>query len=269
MQTQRPPMSLDEVRYKAPSVFATQAHGGVSDDYRFIPTVDMANTLMRQGWQIVQAGEHKVRNASKAGFQKHMLRFRNPSLPTVNGSEVDLVVLNSHDRTSAFRFLAGIYRQVCANGMIAGDNLFAPISVKHIGYSADNVVDAAFKVVESVPVIADRLQLMSGIALTEGEQKALASAAIVLKYGAPTEEKKLPLSVVGALKPRRSEDAQRDLYTTINVLQENLVRGGQRDSALPRGQRRLTRPVGSISENIKLNQGLWTLAEEMLKLKQA
>lgn len=264
-------LSMDEIRRLAPSVFATQPHHAVSAEYRFIPTVDMVNTLTSQGWEVVQAGEHRVRNASKAGFQKHMLRFRNPNLPKIgNGdSEIDLVVMNSHDRTSAFRFLAGLFRFVCANGMVAGENLFQPISVKHIGYKADAVIEASYRIIDSVPKVAESVDAMKSLILSDDERRAFANAALITKYGAPEEGKALPITANCLLKPRRTDDTAKDLWTTLNVVQENAIRGGQRDYSVPRGSRRLTRGVESISENTKLNQGLWALAEEMKKLKIA
>lgn len=274
--SERRVLTMDEIRRLAPSVFATAPHGGVSEAYRFIPTVDMVNTLTAQGWQVVQAGEHRVRNASKAGFQKHMLRFRNPNLPTIgNGdSEIDLVVMNSHDRTSAFRFLAGLFRFVCANGMVAGENLFQPISVKHVGYKADNVIEASYRLIDSVPKVAESVGVMQSLILSDDERRAFANAALITKYGNPEDGKALPISAETALKTRRAADTANDLWSTLNVVQENLIRGGQHEITTLNGRRvrttrARTRGVASISENTKLNQGLWTLAEEMKKLKNA
>lgn len=264
--TARSPLAMDEVRRLAPSVFAERPHEAVSAGYRFIPTVAMLETLTKEGWQVVQAGEHRVRNASKAGYQKHMLRLRNPMLPKIADSEVDLVVMNSHDRTSAFQFYAGLYRFVCANGMVCGEDLFPRMSVKHIGYQTDNVLEASYRVIDSVPRLADSVEAMRSIQLDADERQAFASAALVAKYGAPEEGKTLPIRPELLLRPRRQDDTAKDVWTTLNTVQENLIRGGQRDFS--RSPRR-TRGVSSISENTKLNQALWTLAEAMKKHKSA
>ena len=257
-------LSLDDVRRAAPSVFATQPHHAVSSEYRFIPTVDMLNTLMAQGWQPVQAGEHRVRSASKKGYQKHLLRLRNPNLPKIGDSEIDLLVYNSHDRTSAFRFLAGLFRFVCANGLVAGENLFQPISVKHIGYKADSVIEASYRIVDNVPKIAESVDAMRSIILSDEERIAFANASLIAKYGEPAEGKSLPVRPEILLRARRQEDTAKDLWTTFNTVQENAIHGGQRDFTL---SRRRTRGVSSISESTKLNQALWTLAEEMKRIK--
>lgn len=258
---------MDHIRRVAPSVFATAPHEGVSDKYRFIPTIEMLNTLTKQGWEVVQAGEHRVRLASKKGFQKHMLRLRNPSLPKVGDSEIDLVVMNSHDRTSAYRFLGGLFRGVCANGLVAGENLFAPISIKHVGYTAGNVIEASYRLIDSIPQISASVDSMRSVALTDQERLAFASAAIVTRYGEAEPDKVIPITAAKLLERRRHEDSSKDLWTTFNVVQENLIKGGQKDWNVPRGQRRRTRGVESLTENSKLNQALWTLAEKMKELK--
>jgi hypothetical protein len=272
MNQERRILELDDVRRLAPSVFATEAHHGVSSEYRFIPTVDMLQTLMSEGWQVTQAGEHRVRNASKKGYQKHLLRLRHPSLPTIGDSEVDLLIFNSHDRTSAFKFMAGVYRFVCANGMVAGQGLFDPICVKHIGYKAENAIEASYRLIENVPQIAASVNAMREVDLDHEERVAFANSALIAKYGQAEEGKPNPAPFDGSrlLSVRRQEDQGTDLWSTFNVVQENLIKGGQRTfrpNAQGRFRRVTSRPVGSISENAKLNQALWTLAESMKVIK--
>jgi hypothetical protein len=54
----------------------------------------------------------------KGAFARHLLRFRHAdhlSAPAVGGEVPELVLLNSHDGTSAYKFLTGIFRLVCSN----------------------------------------------------------------------------------------------------------------------------------------------------------
>lgn len=265
-------LTIDELKEKAPSVFATSAHPSVSGNYKFIPTIEMLETLMTQGWEVVQAGEHKVRKAGKAGYQKHLIRLRNPNLPMVNDSEVDLLVYNSHDRTSAFKFLAGVYRFVCANGMVTGQDLFKPISVRHIGYKATNVIEASYRVIESVPQITESINAMNTIELTQDEKLTFGKQAIIAKYGPQTIDKDTgvtipyPVTPELVILPNREADQGNSLWNTFNVIQENLVKGGQKDWY---SGRRMTREVKSIDKSTQLNQKLWMLAEDFKKFKTA
>jgi hypothetical protein len=71
-------------------------------------------------------------------------------------------------------------------------------------------------------------------------------------------------------RARRGDDTGSDLWTTLNRVQENSIRGGLRGvtrDANGRRQVRRTREVTGIDQDVKLNRALWTLAEEMRKLK--
>jgi len=54
----------------------------------------------------------------------------------------------------------------------------------------------------------------------------------------------------------------------LNVAQENLLRGGQPGRAAD-GRSVTTRAITAIDQGTALNRALWTLAEEMAKLKSA
>ena len=61
-----------------------------------------------------------------------------------------------------------------------------------------------------------------------------------------------------------------DLWTTFNVVQENIIRGGLRGrkrGSNGRMRNMTTRPVKALDRNIKLNQALWVLTEKMAELK--
>ena len=74
------------------------------------------------------------------------------------------------------------------------------------------------------------------------------------------------------LEPVRYGDRATDLWTTFNVVQEHLLRGGTRYAGYIPAEasaifpthfvRNTTRPVGGIQEAQKLNKALWTLADE-------
>lgn len=85
------------------------------------------------------------------------------------------------------------------------------------------------------------------------------------KYG-PSETGAFPITESQVLRAQRSDDVGQDLWRVFNRTQENLVRGGVRGRAAT-GRRIRTRAVTGISENVGLNRALWTLAEEMAKLK--
>jgi hypothetical protein len=112
---------------------------------------------------------------------------------------------------------------------------------------------------------------MRTIDLTPNERGIFARAALSLKY-----DETIPIEPVKLLAPRRYDDKNTDLWTTFNTIQENLTKGGIRyytdthrneQGALVPARRHRTREVKSIQEDAKLNKALWTLAEEMERLK--
>jgi len=95
----------------------------------------------------------RVRDSSKREFTKHMLRLRHAD--QITGEEADeIVLLNSHDGTSSYQMLAGTFRFVCQNGMVAGENI-ADIRVPHKGNVAQNVINGAFDVLDGFELIRE------------------------------------------------------------------------------------------------------------------
>ena len=105
---------------------------------------------------------------------------------------------------------------------------------------------------------------MAGLQLADGERRAFARAAMALRF----EGKAAPVTEDQVMRPRRHEDEKPDLWTTFNVVEENLIKGGLRGRDA-NSRRRHTRGIVGIDGNVALNQALWTLAEEMRKIKLA
>lgn len=128
-------LSLDDIRKVAPSVFAEQPYGKMSDAYRFIPTVEVVNGLIANGFQPVSASQSRTRIEGKEDFTRHVLRFRHQDLVSKldsylvpgthdaitaqNVPEVpEIVLLNSHDGSSSYQISLGFFRLVCSNGLM-------------------------------------------------------------------------------------------------------------------------------------------------------
>lgn len=261
-------LSHAELQAAAPSVFADHPHARVSPRYSFVPTAAVVECLRAEGWAPVWAAEQRVRTPERRGFQKHLVRFArrddlSRSLPREERPE--LVLVNSHDRTSAYQLHAGVFRLVCANGMILSDCLFARVSITHVRFELARVIEASFAVVRQMPALADRLAQYKAGRLTALERWAFACAALKIKYGSV---KDAPIGHDTVLRPRRPEDAAPTLWNTLNVLQENLLKGGQRDpyrrrldaSARPAGR---TRAIRGLDEGVRVNKALWDYAETL------
>jgi hypothetical protein len=250
---------------KAQSIFATKPHKDRSNKYHFIPTIEVLNVLKSQGWSPISVQEQRVNNEERKGFQKHIVRLRNfDTALTFNGSCVELVLVNAHDGTSSYQLHAGIFRMVCLNGMVVGDSLFPCMKVRHHGYQEQDFIDISHQVIKTVPTISERVDLFSSVELNSSERDSFALESLSLKYKDLNES---PLQANQLLRPRRQADTRHDLYTTYNVIQENLIRGGLLGRSQT-GKYRRTRKVNSINESVRLNKGLWNLAGNILVKKK-
>ncbi len=114
-------ISDEEVRRLAPSVFASQPIAGVSARYSFLPTSSILTGMRENGWVPVRALEQSIRTEARRGFQKHIVRFaRSEHLQTWEKNQVrpEVVLVNSHDKSSAYQLHCGLFRLVCTNGLI-------------------------------------------------------------------------------------------------------------------------------------------------------
>lgn len=260
----------DTIRRYAPSVFAEQSSQDTSSKYLFVPTIDIVNQLSREGFNVVDASQSRAKSEDGKVYAKHMLRFRHESkmsqeLLSLGDSVAELVLVNSHNGLSSFQFNLALFRQVCSNGLIASDSL-ASARVNHTGFDHTKVIDAVYSVIGQETKLIESVAKMREVNLAPEERLALAQSALTLRY----DEDDTKPKAEQLLRPRRYADQGADLWTTFNVVQENMLRGGLRTiSTNERGQtkRNSTRAVNSVSENKRLNQALWTLAESMRSLK--
>ena len=256
----------NEALYRhVPSVFAREAHDSRSDRYVYVPTIEIVEGLRKEGWFPFFAVQSVPRDGSRHGHAKHMLRLRrDDGIGKPEAAEV--IIVNSHDGTSAYQMFAGVLRFVCTNSMIAGER-FEEVRVPHKGGIQDQIIEGVYTVAEDFPRLIDATESMKETRLSQAEQQVLAEASLVARYG----KDESPVRPDQIIQPRRREDVGKSLWQTFNVIQENMIRGGldgRRTNTEGRIRRSRTRPINGIDQNVGLNRALWTLAEGMQRLKR-
>lgn len=257
-------LSNDDIIEMAPAAGAWEPMEGVSAKYSFVPTVKAIDLLREVGWQPIFASQSGVRKRARDGYQKHLIRFAKPDL-IMRDERIDLLLYNSHDRGCSFKLMAGIYRFVCSNGLVVGDE-YANFSHKHIGFNPDDFMQSAVQIAGSAGDIASQMDVLKQIELIPQAKSIFAKSAHKLVYDEPDEA---PIQPDDLLKTRRYEDEGSDVWSVFNVVQSNIIDGGLRGSKIgANGRRRrvTTRPVKALDKNLKLNQALWVLTQEMGKL---
>lgn len=255
------PLTNDQIARYAPSVLAEEAHESRGERYAFIPTIHVLEGLRKEGFQPFEVRQTKCRDEGKRDFTKHLIRLRHADAITSQGEVPEIVLLNSHDGTSSYQLLAGLFRFVCSNGLIAGD-ICNDIRVRHSGRVVDDVIEGSYRVLDNIRLVQDRVEQYRAIDLAPEEQNAFAQSAALLRW----DEDKVPVDAERILAVRRWEDRKTDLWTTFNRAQENLLNGGLRGRTTT-GKRTTTRAVGGVNENVKLNKALWTLADSLARFK--
>lgn len=273
-------LTREQMFRAAPSIFAAEAHGSRSDRYTYIPTIDILAGLEKEGFEVVEVAQSRARDVTRKEFTRHIVKMRRGTHEFGRPGEhvfrddreeiPEICLVNSHDGSSSYQMFAGLFRLLCNNGLMVACGVATEIRVPHTGDVLNRVIEGAYTVVGDFDKVRDNADRMKALTLDAGEQEAFARAAIVAKYGELEEGKTAyPIDARTALTPRRSGDEGGNLWRTFNRVQENLVRGGQRAARTATGRRNRTRPVEGVQQNVTLNRALWTLADEMAKLKKA
>jgi hypothetical protein len=258
------PLNNDELKKLAPSLFQEQPYHEVSEKYHFIPTIEVVEQLRDKNWYPVSVSEANVRDLDKDGFQQHYVRFQNfTDLINPNANVVELLLFNSHDRSKSFTISAGIYRYVCSNGLVIADSVFDSYKIKHLGDRDNDVSNAVNKIAQVKNRLLEKVSKFENIILSNDEKQAFLQSALPLRYS-----QNLTLDNPNELlAPLRVEDTKDDLYTTLNVLQENLlsskISGYNKDT----GRRFTSKEITSISKDVEINKGLWDIAERIASIK--
>lgn len=266
------PLTLDQIRRAAPSAFASEAHEAMSNRYAYIPTVNVIEGMMKAGFQPFAASQSRARLADKREHTKHMIRFRQvdgPSVVNVNDVFPEVVLINSHDGTSAYKLMAGLFRLICSNGAIIADSMIGNVSVRHSGNIIEQAARASVEIVERMPLVLDAVKNWGAIELTKNEQGVFAEAAREIRFADEDGNVDPSITVDKMLEARRYADNKNDLWTTYNRVQENVMKGGIKTVDAASGRKNKTRAVKSIDQDVRLNKALWTLAEKMAALKTA
>ena len=259
-------LTNEHLRLEAPSIFARAPMSGLSPRYAFVPTTEVVAGLREKNWLPVNVEQQRVRTATRFGFQKHVIRFRRAEqMHTLDEWNEELVLTNSHDAGCAYLMRVGIYRRLCSNGLVVSDETFEAIRFRHAGLKSAEVVEASYRILEHLPRVAALIDNFRNRSLTEPETLSFAEGALLLRFDG---EEQAPIEPRTLLTPRRTEDQSNDLWTVLNRIQENLVRGGLSDNRRSRaGRLRSLRSLRGIDSKITLNTGLWNLAEVMVKAR--
>ena len=227
---------------------ASAPHPRVSSKYRFISSGEFVNDMQSNGWQLVNTTAN-----SRTGLGKHAMRFRSTDerfkLPS--GDFLEVVVLNSHDGTTAFRLSLGIYRLVCSNGLVIGKDILPPVSIRHVGYAASKVKTALNTLLTQADAIKQAVAKLQLRELTVAEYIAFVNLALQARGLTPHSVNAEQLHV-----PRREQDKGVNAWVVLNRIQEYAIHGFNYVD-LTVHEVKKARAIRGAAPQIKLNQALF------------
>lgn len=249
----------DAIRAKAPSVFATQAADTVSAKYAYLPTYQAVRAMRVMGFEVAKVREGYKRSPEGRNYAIHELRMRKVGVEPHRelGDLVPEVLLrNSHDRTSGFSLSAGIFRLVCLNGMTVAESGFN-VNLRHVGAHQLDRLHAGIAMIQSqLPKTLEVARSWAQIPLQPVQQVQLAQRALEIRGTSVVAD------IDSLLRPRRYNDAGDNLWSVFNRVQENLTVGGVRGRGA-NGQRRTVSGIRTLAADVSFNTKLWAAASEL------
>ena len=252
---------LAELAARFPVVTATQKHSSRTDRFSAIPTIEVLEKLSDNGFIVTEFNQAVARTTEKQLTGRHMFTMRHTDDLHVRTGVVNQIVgINALDGTAAFNFFAGVLRFACFNGLIAGDALGA-FKTRHVGENKlENALHAVSQVAERFPMMRDRINEFSQIQVDHATQERMAQAAFEIRTTEKQRERMITKPSMQLGFRRRADDTGNDLWTVFNVIQENVMKGGQTN--LIRGQNGFPRrssfkQITNVADRVRINRALW------------
>lgn len=251
-------LTFEEAVLKCPAISATSPSPKASKSYNFIPTGEIINKALENDWLIRDVkgnkgihGMHNVSLIHRSQVDQQIVE----GFPQIN-------ITNSHNLSRRFSLTLGYFRLICSNGLIAPTGMVTGIqptlhrqgklgSTESILCSLDNAFSQYDNVITKTQEMKERI-------LSKEEQRMLARFAYYsrFRYRMAQPKKVQPDNI---LAPRRVEDEKNDLWTTFNVIQENLMRGGNH----------IGTGITRFQDELRFNQELWVGIDKAITLRDS
>jgi hypothetical protein len=211
--------------------------------------MQVEQVFLDHGFQLDARSYATPRKAERQGFQKHLSIFTRSDLK-IGADHMQLLATNAHDGSAAFGLDAGVFRAICANGLVSGD-ASTSIRIRHTGDVQSKLDEAIRHLLERMPQVAASVEAMQNTVLTPDEIRHLTRLAVIARTGKTPEH-------VYDVQAKRLGDKGCELWKVFNRIQEKAVGGGLQ--YLLKGEFKRSRKITQIARTVKLNKELWSNA---------
>lgn len=210
-------------------------------------TLDAVKEFLDRGWNVVGGYEKR---ASNRKVSNHYVKMMHPDF-AVKGENTyaTLDISNSCKGSSPLSFDLGVWRQVCANGMVA-QTKYSSAKVNHIEADINNLERIINQFDRNAPKVMSEFTQLKEKQLSPSEMLTLANSATELRFG-----KNHNIDTSQLLNIVREEDRGNDIWSVYNRIQENITQPGM----LVDNNGRLINGVTDVAQDIRLNKELFSL----------
>jgi hypothetical protein len=238
------------------ALYNTERHPAVSDKYNVMPTYQIVEKMEQDGWRIAKYDQVKARSSPQ--FAKHLLRMRRPDHMEYHEEVApEVLIINSHNRTSTLRFMLGFFRFICSNGLISGEILDNLTFRHHVSNPFDLILDAANEIYSQAEQKVKTIRKMQATELSYDDTHQF------LRMASDLIPNRVYANVFQLDVAHQEADQGPSVWNTFNRIQSNLM-GGNATIRSTTNRLLKARPVKALDKNLKLNVALWNLAESFL-----
>lgn len=263
--------SLQMLEDKVPCLFNNEPAKNASSKYKLIRTADIIEKFNNHGWKPWISDDEIKELKSQTLTSAHVVRLRtNDNFARMKDSNsnlhMEVIILNSSNTTQALQIRIGLFREICSNGMVVGEDIYQAFRMKHLG----NIKEDLTKYITNLPTqlksFSGMLANMENRHLTQNEIYDMGKVSLLLRYkhkNIPTHEQ-----IEDVTTAQRFEDSSSDLWHVFNRIQENIMNGNYYNSYINEdGETKSikARAITSSINSIDINKQLFSLATRYLK----
>jgi hypothetical protein len=232
----------------------------LKDSYKLANTAAIVVALEASGWAVSAVSGGKARTRDPRCLAHGVRLTHTNAALTQTGEVPQLVLRNAHDGTSALTGRFGFYRFACANATVVGSTI-GHFRILHRDYTQARLLECIGELMAQAPKALEQLTTWKRIGMSDSAEIGYLGTARALRWSSPDQ------SLRNFGKVRRSADNGDTLYDCFQRAQEDMIKGGVdvctkfTDPATGRitFSERRARAIGSLSESLRINTGLWDL----------
>ena len=207
----------------------------------YIDTLDVIHQLQNEGWILKGVAEQRGKNRK---ISSNYAQLHHPDFSVLNNKGktealASITVSNSCNGNQPLEMNLGAFRLVCSNGAIRFDKA-AESKIKHTEINYRELPQLITNLNNKALILADEINNMKHKQLSTDDIRKFAFNAARLRFDDISE-----VNIEDIIRVNRIEDEGNDVWTVFNRIQESL-----------------TADIRNFTQDIRVNQQLFSLAEQ-------